>query len=376
MKKSIPFIPESIHTLKATMGYGFIFNLREQVNERYRALEYSEGSASVTDQVKYTDSITQTEYETDSPAYLKHFIRTLDKALSGEKNSDKEQYEASRILENPYSTLIFFDDQTEENDAYLSLLHHAAIGNNCDALNELSVFYAPPDNHHKYRVGVYSNSITATKLLFKASSLGSLDATQKLIAIYSGQSHIKAPKPCQDQLTTLKSTEAKQYIEKLSEKAIANKASDTYMLANLYDKAKDWYKNTLETGTEKPLKHEPLSSINRYYEKAYTAKLAGHDIDQEMAIKYLKTQTKNQRPYQRNGTEIAKPMFDLGVMYLKGINGLEQDDLKASSLFHTARAYDQNMTHEIEAMLLEQKIRINEPDTDPSPKKAYSPKFG
>lgn len=376
MKKPAPFFPESLHTLKATMGYSFQFDLRQQLLENYRD-SVAEGNPSDVDEPpKYIDSITLKEFDTDSPDYLNHFTDTLKKALSGEPNTNQEMFEITRMMDNPYSLLVYFNDQTEEQKTALSLLHHAAIQDNCDSLNELASFYGPTKNHHKYKIGAYSNTKTALKLLIKASTLGSSEATKRLADIYDGSSHIKEVEPNQNKADELRELAAKQYGKEVSNKALLNKAIVVEKQAITHVKARAWYKETLESGTGRPLKHEPMDAINKYYEKALQASKQGRFISKEMATDYLKAQTRNRRPYQPDRAEVAKPMFDLGIMYQKGLNGLEVDEREASSLLFTASNYDAGIKREIETMLLESAMSNQPAETRARTMKSAGPRMG
>lgn len=238
MKKPASFFPESLSTLRPMMGFGFRFDLRQQLNDLCYESENGSNALAANEPPKYIDSITLKEFDTDSHEYLKHFTDTLDKALSGEPNTDKEQFEVTRMMDNPYSTLIFFDDQEEERKVSLSLLHHAAMNDNCDAMNELSGFYAPKNNHHKYKIGAYSSTKTALRLLIKSSNLGSSEATNQLASIYDNESHIKEVEPNKEMAEALRELAAKQYTAELSNKAKLNKTKDEEKQASTLIKAK------------------------------------------------------------------------------------------------------------------------------------------
>jgi len=357
MDKQKAFIPEALSTLRDMTGYSFIFNLRQQVNA---INSESSGNASVTDTPpKHIDSITKKEYTLDSPDYLKHFIDTLDTALSGEANVGKEQFEVTRMLDNPYSGLEFFDDSIEEKKMALSLLHYAVTDDNCDAMNDLADFYAPPKGHHKYTKSAYTSTKTALRLLIKASNFGSSEATGKLAKIYDGSHHIKEVEVNQETAQALRELQAAQRsIEALNSGSLQSIKDDQKQIET-YNKAKIWYKQTLDSGTGNPLKHEPLHSVSRYYEKA---KLHNADTvtSQRLAIQYLKSQTKNRswlsENHQSNPADRANALFDLGVMHKLGINGLEVNEQEASSLFFSAGNNSLDTRREIEAMNMTDEI--------------------
>lgn len=380
MEKPRNFIPEALSTLKGIMGYGFMFDLRQQLNDLQMENEISinDPSSSLVDETPiHVDSITLNEYKVDSPAYLKHFTDTADKALSGEPNSSKAQYELTRMLDNPYSALIYFDDNTDEKAVSLSLLHYAAVDNNADAMNELANFYAPPQGHHKYTKNAFSSTKTALRLLIKASNFGSSQATGTLAQIYNDTHHIKEVEPSAEIAQALRELQAAQHslesvkLNALKHEKVEQKKADTYI------KAKAWYGQTLNSGTGKPLKHEPLHTINKYYEKVKNTQI-GSKAGREAAIDYLKSVTKNRLLFQNDSAAVAKPMFDLGVMYLKGINGLEKDEREADSLLATAGMYDAGIKREIEAFKMTEAHKIEvQPEIEQAPVKRMSgPRLG
>lgn len=184
MNKPIPFFAESLNTLKHALGHDFMHGLNKQVAQ-HDFDSQGQGNASATDETpKYIDSITFQEIETDSHKYLKHISNTVDKALSTEPDANKYQYELTRIIDNPYSLLVLFEDSSEENKVALSLLHHASSNGNTDAMNELASFYAPPEHHYKYTENPHTNPQLALKLLTQSSNLGSADAAARLAEIH------------------------------------------------------------------------------------------------------------------------------------------------------------------------------------------------
>lgn len=365
MEKSKHFIPEALSTLKGIMGYGFMFDLRQQLFnlQMEKEISINDSHASFVDETPiHVDSITLNEYPVDSVAYLKHFTDTAEKALSGEPNSGKAQFELTRMLDNPYSALIYFSDSTEEKAVSLSLLHYAAVDNNADAMNELASFYAPPQGHHKYTKNAFSSTKTALRLLIKASNFGSSQATGTLAQIYANTHHIKEVEPSAETAQALRDLQAAQHsLESVKLNALKHEKAEQKKV-DTYNKAKDWYRQTLNSGTGNPLKHEPLHAINKYYEKVKYTQI-GSRAGREAAIDYLKYVTKNRRLFQDGSSDISKPMFDLGVMYLKGINGLEKDEQEANSLLATASMYDASIKHQIEAIKTAETLKVEPPPT-------------
>lgn len=378
MSKPIPFFAESLNTLKHMLGYGFMYDLRKQVRLRDFNLE-EQGSASATDEPpKHIDSVTNQVFDSDSHKYLEHISKTVDKALSTGIDADKHQYELTRIIDNPYSLLVFFKDSTEEKNVLLSLLHHSASNGNTEAMNELVNFYAPPNDHHKYAESAYSNHKTALKLLTKSCNLGSSISAAQLAEIYEGKSHIQGLAPDKEMALAMRELEDEWRLKAKTNKTIAPPDHNKKQVST-YLKAKAWYEQALNSGTGQPLKHVPLNSVSKYYKLAEQGGDLGTPAEKYHAIAYLKTQTQNRLPYQADGKQIAEAMFDLGVMYKLGINGLEIDHVEAGSLLSTAGIYDINVRREIKAMSMDDAPNLAdnmpEPQIEPA-KKIPGPRFG